>query len=230
MPLARRNLVTAISREEGSMFEHITPHHGAILDEIVRSRHSVRAFAPAAPSRADVEAIIRAGLLAPFAALAVTGQTGFRKVFVLRSASAAMESAAAILKERVAARAADLEREVGVVPFVQRLKRAGHEGVPGVGSAPYFVVLAEKKGMPPIAAESLCYCLENMWLKATSLRIGMQLVSATTQMGSDPAFCELLDIAVGEYALDGCALGYPADGYRPPQVDYPTLGDSVRWL
>ena len=84
--------------------------------------------------------------------------------------------------------------------------------------------------MPPVAAQSLSYCLANMWLKATSLGIGLQLISATMQMDMDPDFCRLLSIPVGEYALDGCALGYPADKYQPPSVEYPSLEKSVSWL
>jgi nitroreductase len=108
--------------------------------------------------------------------------------------------------------------------------RVGQQGVSGVGSAPYCVVVGERKGMPPIAAQSLSYCLQNIWLKATSLGIGLQLVSATTQMDSDSDFCRLLNIPAGEYALDGCALGYPSDNYQPPSVEYPTLAKSVHWL
>jgi nitroreductase len=141
-----------------------------------------------------------------------------------------MEAAANILKNRIAKQADELEKKMGSVPFVQNLRRIGQQGVPGVGSAPYFVVVGERKGMPPIAAQSLSYCLQNMWLKATSLGIGLQLVSATMQMDSDPDFCRLLAIPAGEYALDGCALGYPADDYEPPSAAYPTLAESVRWL
>jgi nitroreductase len=212
------------------MFENIAHEHSAAFDVIVRARHSIRAFSPIPPSREDVEAIIQAGLLAPFAALAVAGKPDFRKVFVLRNSSAAMEATASILKNRIAKQADELEKKVGPVPFVLNLKRIGQQGVPGVGSAPYFVVVGERKGMPPVAAQSLSYCLQNMWLKATSLGIGLQLVSATTQMDSDPEFCGLLNIPVGAYALDGCALGYPADKYQPPSVEYPTLGKSVSWL
>ncbi len=212
------------------MFENITTEHSATLDVIIRARHSVRAFSPAPPSREDVEAIIQAGLLAPFAALAVAGSPDFRKVFVIQRSTAAMEAAADILKNRIARQAEELEKKAGLVPFVQNLKRVGQQGVPGVGNAPYFVVVAEKKGMPPIAAQSLSYCLANMWLKATSLGIGFQLISATTQMDGDPDFCSLLGVPAGEYALDGCALGYPAAGYQPPSVEYPTLAKSVRWL
>ena len=212
------------------MFENITIEHSAALDVIIRARNSVRAFSPTPPSREDVEVIIQAGLLAPFAALAVAGKPDFRKVFVIQSSSAAMDAAANILKTRIAKQAEELEKKAGLVPFVQNLQRVGEHGVPGVGNAPYFVVVAERKGMPPIAAQSLSYCLANMWLKATSLKIGFQLISATTQMDGDPDFCKLLGISAGEYALDGCALGYPAAGYQPPSIEYPTLAKSVSWL
>jgi nitroreductase len=212
------------------MFENITPEHSAALDVIVRARHSVRAFSPIPPRKEAIEAIIRAGLLAPFGALAVAGKPDFRKVFVIRSSSSAMEAAADILKNRMAKFADELEKKVGPVPFVQNLKRIGKQGVSGVGNAPYFVIVGERKGMPPIAAQSLSYCLQNMWLKATSLGIGLQLVSATMQMDSDPDFCRLLGIPYGEYALDGCALGYPSDNYQPPSIEYPTLAKSVSWL
>ncbi len=212
------------------MFENITPEHSVALDVIIRARRSVRTFSSTPPSQEATEAIIQAGLLAPFAARAVAGKPDFRKVFVIRNSSAAMEAAADIFKNRMAKLADELEKKVGPIPFVENLKRIGQQGVPGVGSAPYFVVVGERKGMPPVAAQSLSYCLQNMWLKATSLGIGFQLISATMQMDSDPDFCKLLSIPVGEYALDGCALGYPADNYQPPSVEYPTLAKSVSWL
>lgn len=212
------------------MFEDISPEHSAALDVILRARHSVRAFAPTPPSRESVEAIIQAGLFAPFGALAVSGKPDFRKVFVIRNSSSTMKAAADLLKNRMAKLADELEKKVGLVPFVKNLKRVGEQGVPGVGNAPYFVVVGERKGMPPVAAQSLCYCLQNMWLKATSLGIGLQLVSATTHLDSDPDFCRLLGIPCGEYALDGCALGYPSENYQPPFVEYPTLAKSVTWL
>jgi len=212
------------------MFENITPEVSAALDVIIRARRSVRAFRRTPPSQEVVEAIIQAGLLAPFGALAVAGKTDFRKVFVIRSSSAAMESAANILKNRMAKLAMELEKKVGSAPFVQNLKRAAQQGVPGVGNAPYFVIVGERKGMPPVAAQSLSYCLQNMWLKATSLGVGLQLVSATMQMDCDQDFCRLLSIPAGEYALDGCALGYPLDNYQPTSVEYPTLARSVSWL
>lgn len=34
---------------------------------------------------------------------------------------------------------------------------------------PYFIIVAEKEGFPPVAQLSLAHRLENMWLKATTL-------------------------------------------------------------
>jgi nitroreductase len=212
------------------MFENITTEQSAALDTIIRARHSVRAFGPNPPNQETIEAIIQAGLLAPFAALAVAGKPDFRKVFVIRKSSSVMEATANIFKIRIAKQADELEKKLGPVPFVENLKQIGQQGIPNVGSAPYFVIVGERKGIPPVAAQSLCYCLQNMWLKATSLGIGLQLISATTQMDSDPDFCKLLGIPDGEYALDGCVLGYPADKYQPPFIEYPTMQKSVSWL
>jgi hypothetical protein len=49
-----------------------------------------------------------------------------------------------------------------------------------------------------------------MWLLATALGLGMHLVSVTTTMADDPAFCRILGLPVAEYALNGCAIGVPA--------------------
>ena len=31
--------------------------------------------------------------------------------------------------------------------------------VPGVGNAPYFIVVAERKGFPPVEQQSIAHCL-----------------------------------------------------------------------
>lgn len=212
------------------MFENISKQHSMALDDIIKARHTVRAFSPNAPDKEEIEAVIQAGLLAPFGALANAGKPDFRKIIVIPNSSSAMAKASNILKKSMGRFAIELEQKVGLVQFVKNLKRISQQGVPGVGNAPYYIVIGERKGMPPVAAQSISYCLHNMWLKATSLGIGFQLVSATMQMDSDPEFCQLLGLSCGEYALDGCALGYPADTYQPPNVAYPTYDTSVTWL
>lgn len=212
------------------MFENINEQHSKALDDILKARHSVRVFSPKAPSKEEIEAIIQAGLIAPFGALAVAGKPDFRKVIVIPNSSPVSVTAANIMKNHFRLNADELEKKVGLVPFVQNLKRIAQQGIPGVGNAPYYIVVGERKGMPPIASQSISYCLHNMWLKATSLRIGFQLVSATMQMDSDHEFCKLLGLPFREYALDGCALGYPSDNYQPPHVEYPNYDKSVAWI
>jgi nitroreductase len=96
--------------------------------------------------------------------------------------------------------------------FVNRLEMFNKIGmIPGVGTAPEFIVVAEKKGFPAVEQQSLAHCLENMWLKATALDLGFQLVSATAKMADNPSFCEMLRINPGEWALNGCAIGYSTE-------------------
>jgi len=215
------------------MFETIGVAHAQTLDDILKARHTVREFSTLPPRKEDVEQIIRAGLIAPYASFPAAGKTDFRKVFVLPSISLTIRSVEEIIDDRMPKFAAKMENEVGTVPFVQRIKQL-RSGVLAalLNGAPYFVIAGERAGIPPIAAESLSYCMQTMWLKATSLKIGFRPVTivAHLRLGDDDEFCQLLDIPSGEYALDSCALGYPADNYQPRQVSYPDFETNVRWL
>jgi nitroreductase len=104
----------------------------------------------------------------------------------------------------------------------------GQQGLPSLGKAPYYIVVAEQKGVPESADRSLAHCLENMWLKATAIGLGFQLLSITERMAEDKEFCNLIDIPFGEYALDGCLIGYP--DAPPAQSKRPQLGEVTRWL
>lgn len=113
--------------------------------------------------------------------------------------------------------------------FVRRLSMMREAGViPGIGTAPYYIVVAERRGYPPVELQSLAHCLENMWLKATALGLGFQLVSLTSPMSSDADFCSLLGLPHGEWELMGCAVGYPADELSP--AIRPPVDDITVWL
>lgn len=215
------------------MFENIKPAHSQALDDILNARHTVREFSTTPPDRKYIEQIIRAGLIAPYASFPAAGKTDFRKFFILPSTSPVMKSVEDIMNDRLPPFAAKMEREVGLVPFVQAIKQVSSSSIAQLlSSAPYLVIAGERKGIPPIAAESLSYCMQTMWLKATSLKIGFRPVTpiAHLKLGNDGEFCQLLDIPCEEYALDGCALGYPADAYQPRPVNYPGFDTNVRWL
>ena len=67
-----------------------------------------------------------------------------------------------------------------------------------------------------------------MWLKATALELGFQLVSITSQMSGNAEFCRILGIPVGEWELAGCAVGYPKDELSP--AIRPAAEDVTTWL
>ena len=217
----------------------VTPDQkNAILDEILAKRRSYRMFLPVIPPGEDIRRIIHAGLLAPYAAAAVGGSKDyFRRFFVIQNGSKSMAAVMPLIFLGVKAMAADLEREMETNPrlraqavtFVQRLSMIQKLGkVPGVGTAPYYIIVAEKKGFPPVELQSLAHCLENMWLKATALGLGFQLVSITTQMAGNEKFCKILGIPVGEWELAGCAVGYPKDELSP--AIRPAVEDVTTWL
>jgi nitroreductase len=208
------------------------------LDRILAERRSYRKFKAEFPPQDAIRRIIHAGLLAPFAAAAVGNSTDyFRRFFVMRMGSESMKAASPLVMEQVGVMAETLKKEMEknsalrkmAGSFAQRLDAIQNMGrVPGIGTAPYYVVVAERKGYPPVELQSLAHCMENMWLKATALGLGFQLVSVTSQMSANPAFCRILGISASEWELMGCAIGYPHDELAPsirPPVD-----DVTRWL
>lgn len=210
----------------------------AILDEILASRRSHRAFREEEPPETDIRNIIHAGLLAPYAAAAVgNSHDYFRRFFVMKKESLAMKVAAplflteigaSVVKFRHAMEHDTLLKEQAKV-FVQRLEMYQKKGmVPGVGTSPWFLVIAERRGFPPVEQQSLAHCLENMWLKATALGLGFQIVSVTGQMGENPDFCKILGISSGEWGLMGCAIGYPLKDL--PKTSRPMVEEVTRWL
>jgi nitroreductase len=156
-----------------------------ILDEIVAARRSYRQFRTEVPPEDQIRAIIHAGLLAPFAAAAVggSGTKYFRQFFVFRKGSKSLAAAAPLVMDAVSDMADSLKREMdkdpalksGAGTFAQRLDMIMSYGVvPGVGTAPYYLVVAERRGFPAVEKQSLAHCLENMWLKATALGLGLE--------------------------------------------------------
>ena len=203
-----------------------------ILDEVINARRTYRMFRQEPPPKDYINRIIQAGLAAPFAAAAVGEKENeyFRQFFIFPRESRGLVTAGALLMKKVQMMSEDLEKglthNAGLPskagPFSRRLEAIRKSGaVPGVGTAPYYIVIAERKGFPPVEQQSLAHCLENMWLKATVLNLGFQLVSVTGQMGSVPEFCQLLGIPPDVYELNGCAIGYYHEqlprSIRPPE-------------
>jgi nitroreductase len=208
----------------------------SILDSIIKSRRSTRLFNEEVPSKEDIESILNAGMLAPYAAQAVGDNEHFRQFFVFENGSESMETAGKLMVKKAEEGLNHFKRmviekpflKIRIKPFMEKLQRIVDEGVLGVGTAPYFIVVAELGGFPPVEQESIAHCLENMWLKSTALKIGFHLVSLTSQMAEDEEFLKLLDIPKGKYGLNGCALGYPA--LKTPIVPRPDTNEATKWM
>jgi nitroreductase len=207
-----------------------------ILDEIIRSRRSIRDFKEEKPPKEWIEDIIEAGMLAPYAAAAVRGEKDFRKFFVFERNTKSFETASLIIKKKAADRAQHYEKLIEenpsmrskVQPFMKRLQMIANKGIPGLQTAPYFIVVAEIRGIPPAELQSLAHVLENMWLKATAMGLGFQLVSTTSQMAEDEEFIKLLGLPIKKFALNGCAIGYPTTIH--PATPRPDTRKATRWM
>lgn len=206
-----------------------------VLDRIMRSRRSVRQFKPDPVPRTKIEEIIQAGLLAPCAKAAVTRED-FRRFVVVPRESEATQRLSSLIQRRATVMFNNLGREMHMdeyvrnrgAPWLERLKRMSEHGPPNLGKAPYFIVIAEERGIPAVEEASLAHCLQNMWLKATALGLGFQLISITEQMSEDEEFCQLIGIPGEEFLLNGCIIGYAE--VSPPPTQRPSMDKVMHWL
>lgn len=200
-----------------------------ILDEIIANRRTIREFKPDVPPKESIEAILEAGLQAPFAAMAVIGEKRFRRFFVLKEGES-MNKLAEIIQERIKVLLDNLSKQDNMPPkaevFLKVLKDIAVSGFNL--RPPYFIIVAEKEGFPPVAQLSLAHCLENMWLKATTLGLGFRLVTLVSELSKDPEFCEFIGIKPGEYVVNGCAIGYAK--IIPPKIERPLLNEITTWI
>ena len=224
-----------VFQEGQRMSEFTMDEQNKILDQLIITRRTIRKFKNEIPSKQQIESIIQAGLLAPYAQITVT-RDDFRRFVVISRDSEATNRAISLMKQRATSVYGELREKMRDNErvrlqgerFLGTIKMASENGPPNLGKAPYYVVVAEQRGIPDIAQESLAFCLQNMWLKATALGLAFQPLSFTERMAEDRTFCELLDVPYGEFALDGCLIGYadviPSSSKRPP------LKDVTRWL
>jgi nitroreductase len=207
----------------------------SFLDEIIKSRRSIRSFKSDMPQKDAIKAIIRAGLFAPYAGVAVDHED-FRRFVVIQKGGPTMTRAGELMKRQIKAMSERIEAQAKSDPamrstaskFSKRLEAISKEGVPGVGTAPYFIIVAERKGYPPVEQQSLAHCLQNMWLKATALDLGFHLVSATSEMSKDEEFCSLIGLPFGEFEINGCAVGCPMT--RLPPAKRQEIDEVTSWL
>lgn len=214
----------------------MTMKTSSALEHIIRTRRSVRSFTDEIPTEEHIRKIVESGIYAPYGGATGIPLERIRRVFVFRQGTAPMDAAVAILNAQLRANSKKINRAITFLPFLRKkmgafarkLKGFSTAGIPSMSAAPYFIVLAEKKGFPPIEKESQAHAFENMWLMATELGLGFQLISAVSTLSGNRDFLELLGLNKGEYALGGCVVGYP----KNPSTEEKELSvDSfVRWM
>jgi nitroreductase len=79
------------------------------LDEIISYRRSIMVFKAEFPPIEDIKKIIRAGLLAPYAAAAVGDANDIRKFFIIRKDSKTIQKIALLMKREAEVNYSGLE-------------------------------------------------------------------------------------------------------------------------
>ena len=205
------------------------------LDGAIRARRSIRKFKPDAPPREAMDAILEAGLLAPYASLARPSLADCRRFFVLARGTTAWTDVERLMNAEVVRLARRLRWVIRLPwlrnrwqPFATRVDRLAVRGFTEFGTAPRIIVAAERRGHPRMQKQSLAHVLENMWLEATALGLGFQLFSMIQIMAEHREFTALVGLEPGAWDLCGCALGYPAQ--EPVERKLPALSEVVCWL
>jgi nitroreductase len=215
------------------MFKTITNNHSVLFDEVLKARRSVRSFSSKPINKESINEIIKAGFIAPFAAIPAAGKNDFRKAFIFHVDSDTTRLAKTIIESRLITFSSEMERLYGPSPYVLAIKKAAQVPFERIlANAPYLVIVGERKGIPDNASESLSYCIENMWLKATSLKIGFRLLALISQLQlqDDNSFCQLLGVNKEEFTFEGFCIGYPSDSFELQPVNYPDFENNVFWL
>jgi nitroreductase len=207
------------------------------LSDIIRARRSIRSFTSAPPPAEAVKEILQAAIFAPYGR-ATTGLPleEVRKIFVFTQGTESMKRARDILYTEIGHVARKvkiftllfpfLKKKMG--PFSARISTVAKDGIPGLGEGAFYIVVAVRKGFPPMEKQTLAHTMQNMWLTATAHGLGFQLVSVTGTMSKNKEFMQLLGLEPGDYELDGCVVGMPKTAPEPREERL--LENFVTWV
>lgn len=206
------------------------------LDKIIATRRSVRQFKTEVPPKKSIEAIVQAGMKAPFASISANDVDVFRHFYVITRESGLLEPIDKLIKDQSQADLEALEKEMEVDPFIKNhstilqkvWSMVAEKGLPNFVNSPYLIVVAEWAGARRAEKQSLAHVMQNMWLKATALDLGFVLVSPIESMINNDKFCKLFDLPTGRYGFHGCIIGYPKQDLDT-MSGHPIKG-AVEWL
>jgi nitroreductase len=206
------------------------------LAEVIKSRRSIRSFTTEIPPIEDVKEIIQSAIFAPYGGVTGIPLREIRKIFVFSQHTEPMEKAREMLLSQIKKSARKINILLFLFPFLRKkmqpfsnkLNTFAKNGIASLHEASHFIVIAEKKSFPPIEKQSIAHALQNMWLTATNLDLGFQLISATGIMSKNRPFLKLLGLAKGDYEIDGFVIGVPK---KYPEITKEiNMDDYVTWI
>jgi len=206
------------------------------FEQVIKTRRTVRNFTTEIPSIENVNEIIKSAIYAPYGSTTGIALTKIRKIYVFEQNSENMKKAREIIYTQLKHNSRELNIVISLFPFLKkkmkpfadRVKKISDNGIPSLKIAPYLIIIAEKKDFPSIEKQSIAHALENMWLTATNLGLGFQLISAVGTLSGNKQFLELLNLPKGQYTLEGCVLGYPVSSSS--KIKEFELDSYVTWL
>lgn len=206
------------------------------LGAIIHARRTIRSFTNDVPPMEEMEEILQSAIFAPFGRATGLPPKEIRKIFVFSQGTGSMNHAGELLLAQIRRVARKVKISITLFPFLkkrmglfsERISALAENGIPGLSAAPYYIVVAVKKGFPAMEKQTIAHAMQNMWLAAAAQGLGFQLVSQTGMMSKNKKFMQLLGLNAGDYELDGCIIGVPKRDPEPRDERQPE--DFVTWI
>lgn len=197
-----------------------TKSDNEIFDRIIEKRSTCRSFTDQVPEKEELEEIIKAGQLSPYASIDSKAIDVFRHFYVIFRDDPRLDVIDRLIREQSAT---DLQRrlkEKKTDPFLQengeRVEKlwdnVAKNGESTFPNPPCMIVVAEWRGARRAERQSLAHLMENMWLKATALNLDFQIISVIENMVDNKEFCDLFHLPTGEYGFHACIVGHAKEG------------------
>ncbi len=207
-----------------------------VLDNIIAARRSIRQFKKEIPPEESIQAIVEAGMKAPFASISASDVEIFRFFYIIRNGNPLLKKIDELIRLQTKLDLDQLGREMEGNPTLnQRGKvvqglwsKVAENGIPGFLDSPYMVIAAEWRGARRAEKQSLAHVMQNMWLTATVQNLGFVLVSPIESMTYNKEFCDLFDKPVGDFGFNGCLIGYPLQD--PEKLTNKKVSGKITWL
>ncbi|MCL2390947.1 MAG: nitroreductase family protein [Endomicrobia bacterium] len=181
--------------------------------DTIKKRHSTRQFSKQAPDLEMINMIAETGILAPYAGANGIPREEIRKIYIFPPNTENRKKLEEIIQKQLLKNAKKLSVLSIFLPklksFSQRIYGFSKNGIPGLSKGTYLILVAEKKGFPPVAKQAAAHALQSMWIYAVSLGLGFQMLSALSTLSSNKDVFNLLGLEHGKYELDGCLVGIP---------------------